>query len=135
MTMQLGQRVRWYVMSMGNEVDLHTPHWHGNTVIAAGMRTDTIGLLPATMTIADMTPDDPGIWLFHCHVTDHILAGMQTRYQVLTNYQAPTTHQPGPSNASPQPAEPEPGMRHPHHPGLLPFPNPLPARTACRSGC
>jgi hephaestin len=78
MTMQLGQRVRWYVMSMGNEVDLHTPHWHGNTVIAAGMRTDTIGLLPATMTIADMTPDDPGIWLFHCHVTDHILAGMQT---------------------------------------------------------
>lgn len=25
----------------------------------------------------------PGIWLFHCHVNDHLLAGMLTRYQVL----------------------------------------------------
>ena len=130
MTMQLGQRVRWYVMSMGNEVDLHTPHWHGNTVIAAGTRTDTIGLLPGTMVIADMTPDDPGIWLFHCHVTDHILAGMQTRYEVLTTHQIPTTHQPRPPNAPPPPAEP--GT---HHPSLLPSPNPLPAQTACHSGC
>jgi hephaestin len=83
MTVQAGQRVRWYLMSMGTEVDLHTPHWHGNTVIAAGMRTDVVSLLPAQMVVADMTPDDPGIWLFHCHVDDHILAGMLTRYQVL----------------------------------------------------
>ncbi|MGH3722156.1 MAG: multicopper oxidase domain-containing protein [Pseudonocardiaceae bacterium] len=83
MTMHQGERVRWYVMSMGNEVDLHTPHWHGNTVIANGMRTDTVGLLPATMVVADMVPDDPGIWEFHCHVADHITAGMLTRYQVL----------------------------------------------------
>jgi manganese oxidase len=83
MTMRQGQRVRWYVMTMGNEVDLHTPHWHGNTLIASGMRTDTVSLLPASMAIADMTPDDPGIWEFHCHVADHITAGMLTRYQVL----------------------------------------------------
>jgi FtsP/CotA-like multicopper oxidase with cupredoxin domain len=83
MTMYQGERVRWYVMSMGNEVDLHTPHWHGNTVIAGGMRTDTVNLLPATMAVANMVPDNPGIWLFHCHVSDHIAAGMQTRYQVL----------------------------------------------------
>jgi hephaestin len=30
-----------------------------------------------------MTPDDPGIWLYHCHVNDHILAGMLTRYEIL----------------------------------------------------
>jgi manganese oxidase len=83
MTMHQGERVRWYVMSMGNEVDLHTPHWHGNTVIANGMRTDIISLLPASMVVADMVPDDPGIWEFHCHVADHITAGMLTRYQVL----------------------------------------------------
>jgi len=82
-TMRQGQHVRWYVMSMGNEVDLHTPHWHGNTVIANGMRTDTVSLLPATMVTADMVPDDPGIWGFHCHVSDHIIAGMLARYQVL----------------------------------------------------
>jgi hephaestin len=83
MTMHEGQRVRWYVMSMGTEVDLHTPHWHGNTVTVMGQRMDTVQLLPAGMVVADMVPDDPGIWLFHCHVNDHITAGMLTRYQVL----------------------------------------------------
>ncbi|HYX86720.1 MAG TPA: multicopper oxidase domain-containing protein [Gaiellales bacterium] len=82
-TMHRGQHVRWYVMAMGTEVDLHTPHWHGNTVTVNGMRMDTVNLLPASMIVADMVPDDPGIWLFHCHVNDHIAAGMLTRYRVL----------------------------------------------------
>jgi FtsP/CotA-like multicopper oxidase with cupredoxin domain len=81
-TMDRGKRVRWYLMSMGTEVDLHTPHWHGNTVVANGMRMDTVSLLPATMVTADMVPDDPGTWLFHCHVADHITAGMNARYVV-----------------------------------------------------
>jgi manganese oxidase len=83
MTVRSGQHVRWYLMSMGTEVDLHTPHWHGNTVVANGMRADVVSLLPAQMITADMTPDDPGVWLFHCHVNDHILAGMLTRYRVV----------------------------------------------------
>lgn len=83
MAMRQGQHVRWYVMAMGTEVDLHTPHWHGNTLTNMGMRTDTVSLLPGAMVTADMTPDNPGIWLFHCHVNDHIIAGMLTRYQVL----------------------------------------------------
>ena len=81
-TMKRGERVRWYVMSMGTEVDLHTPHWHGNTVVVNGMRMDTVELLPASMVVADMVPDDVGVWLFHCHVNDHITAGMLTRYEV-----------------------------------------------------
>jgi hephaestin len=82
-TLHAGQRARWYVMSMGTEVDLHTPHWHGNVLTVNGMRTDVVSLLPATMVVADMVPDDPGTWLYHCHVNDHILAGMQTRYRVV----------------------------------------------------
>ena len=81
-TMRKGERVRWYLMGMGTEVDLHTPHWHGNVVTIGGMRTDVAELLPASMQTADMIPDNPGIWLFHCHVNDHIIAGMQTRYEV-----------------------------------------------------
>jgi FtsP/CotA-like multicopper oxidase with cupredoxin domain len=77
-----GDRVRWYMMGMGTEVDLHTPHWHGQTATIMGMRTDVAQLLPGAMQVADMTTDDPGIWLYHCHVNDHIVAGMQTRYQV-----------------------------------------------------
>ncbi|MEO6200629.1 MAG: multicopper oxidase domain-containing protein, partial [Cryobacterium sp.] len=82
MTMRKGERVRWYLMGMGTEVDLHTPHWHGNTVVAMGMRTDVVNLLPASMVVADMVPDDVGTWLFHCHVNDHISAGMLARYRV-----------------------------------------------------
>jgi hephaestin len=83
MTMTVGERVRVYMMGMGTEVDLHTPHFHGGTVVAMGMRTDVVNLLPASMVVADMVPDNPGTWLFHCHVNDHISAGMVTRYQVL----------------------------------------------------
>jgi hephaestin len=82
-TLKRGEHVRWYVMSMGTEVDLHTPHWHGNTITANGMRMDVVSLLPASMVVADMVPDNLGIWLFHCHVNDHITAGMLTRYQVV----------------------------------------------------
>src|SRR5919197_2673610 len=55
-TLNQGERVRWYVMSMGTEVDLHTPHWHGNSVTVNGMRMDTVSLLPAAMVVADMVP-------------------------------------------------------------------------------
>ena len=82
LTMHKGERVRWYVMAMGTEVDLHTPHWHGNTVVSAGMRTDVVSLLPAMMLTADMQPDNVGTWLFHCHINDHISAGMLSLYTV-----------------------------------------------------
>jgi manganese oxidase len=81
-TMRKGQRVRWYTFTLGTEVDLHTPHWHGNTETTNGMRSDMIQLMPGMMTVSDMVPDDLGTWLFHCHVNDHILAGMQARYRV-----------------------------------------------------
>jgi hephaestin len=82
-TMHQGERVRWYTFAMGTEVDLHTPHWHGNTLLVNGARTDVIQLMPAAMSTGTMAPDDSGTWLFHCHVNDHIIAGMLTRYQVL----------------------------------------------------
>jgi FtsP/CotA-like multicopper oxidase with cupredoxin domain len=82
MTMKQGQHVRWYLVDMGDGVNFHSPHWHGNTVVYHGHRTDTIALMPAEMETADMIPDDPGLWLFHCHVDDHMLAGMTARYEV-----------------------------------------------------
>jgi hephaestin len=82
LTMKRGQRVRWNLMGMGTEVDLHTPHWHGNTVLVNGARKDVVELLPASLLVADMKPDDVGTWLYHCHVGDHILAGMLALYRV-----------------------------------------------------
>jgi FtsP/CotA-like multicopper oxidase with cupredoxin domain len=80
--MKVGEHVRWYLFALGTETDLHTPHWHGNTALVGAHREDTVSLLPATTIVADMVPDDPGIWMFHCHVNDHISAGMTGRYEV-----------------------------------------------------
>ena len=80
--MEAGQRVRWYLLGMGNEMDLHTAHWHGKTVSVRGRRTDVIELLPGSMATVDMVADNPGTWLFHCHVADHMEAGMFTTFTV-----------------------------------------------------
>jgi FtsP/CotA-like multicopper oxidase with cupredoxin domain len=70
LTMRRGERVRWYLIGLGNENDIHTAHWHGNTVLRRGSRTDTVELFPATTEVVDMHPDNVGTWLFHCHVTE-----------------------------------------------------------------
>ena len=82
MTMKQGEKVRWYLLGMGSETDLHTAHWHGNTVLARGYRTDVVELLPASMRVADMEADNPGIWMYQCHVNDHMNEGMSARYLV-----------------------------------------------------
>jgi FtsP/CotA-like multicopper oxidase with cupredoxin domain len=82
MTMKKGERVRWYLLSLGEGVNFHTPHWHGNVVIDHGKRTDVATLMPAQMNTVDMVPDDPGIWLYHCHIDEHMDAGMVARYKV-----------------------------------------------------
>ena len=61
---------------MGSEQDLHTPHWHGKTVRDKSRTTDVIELLPGSMVTVDMMADNHGTWLFHCHVADHMEAGM-----------------------------------------------------------
>ena len=81
-----GERVRWYLFTNPNEVgawDVHTPHWHGQTVVSNHMRTDMIMLTPMMTAMADMIPDNPGVWLFHCHMPGHFGGGMYTRFEVL----------------------------------------------------
>jgi manganese oxidase len=46
------------------------------------MHTDVVELMPASTGVVDMIPDNPGTWLFHCHVADHMMAGMYTTYTV-----------------------------------------------------
>ena len=78
-----GERVRWYLFGLGGEEDIHSPHWHGMTVVEDGQRrTDVIELMPGSMKVADMVADNPGTWLFHCHVADHMANGMFARVTV-----------------------------------------------------
>jgi manganese oxidase len=82
MTMKKGERVRWYLLTVGEGANFHTPHWHGNVVTHDGKRTDVISLSPAEMETVDMVPDDPGTWMYHCHVDEHMQAGMTALYKV-----------------------------------------------------
>ena len=83
LTIRKGERVRWYLMASTNDFDFHAPHWHGNTVILNGMRTDVAQLAMMQMVVADMVPDNVGVWLFHCHVNFHNDEGMAVRYRVV----------------------------------------------------
>lgn len=81
--MNEGERVRWYLFALGSEEDFHTAHWHGLRVIEDGRRrTDNVELLPASMKVADMVADNPGSWLLHCHVSEHMTEGMFARVTV-----------------------------------------------------
>jgi FtsP/CotA-like multicopper oxidase with cupredoxin domain len=81
--MRRGERVRWYLLTAFSDFDAHTPHWHGQTVIVGGMRTDLVPLVDTDRVVADMMPDNPGVWLFHCHVNFHLALGMEARFRVL----------------------------------------------------
>jgi manganese oxidase len=82
-TMKKGERVRWYVMTMGGQANYHTPHWHGNVVTMDKHHTDIFSILPAQFVTADMVPDKVGTWMFHCHISEHMEMGMMAMYQVL----------------------------------------------------
>lgn len=82
LTTRQGEKVRWYLMANTN-FEIHAPHWHGNVVTLRGMRTDVTSLMTMGMQVADMVPDNPGKWLFHCHVNVHLNGGMQAYYTVL----------------------------------------------------
>jgi manganese oxidase len=80
--MKRGEHVRWYVMTLGGGVNFHTPHWHGNVVTVDKHHTDIFSISPAQFVTADMVPDRVGTWMFHCHIDEHMEAGMMAMYQV-----------------------------------------------------
>jgi manganese oxidase len=82
LVMNEGERVRWYLAAMGNERDIHSAHWHGKTVRRHGRSEDVIPLLPAQTETVDMVADNPGTWMFQCHVADHLEAGMMATYRI-----------------------------------------------------
>ncbi|KAH9487800.1 hypothetical protein Btru_068385, partial [Bulinus truncatus] len=82
---EYGQKIVLYAMSFGSEIDLHTLHLHGHTFVHSSQkhRDDVIAMFPGMAEAVEMVTDNPGTWLIHCHVLDHIAAGMETTYTVL----------------------------------------------------
>ncbi|XP_028817452.1 hephaestin-like protein 1 isoform X3 [Denticeps clupeoides] len=82
-----GERVEWYLLGLGNEVDMHTVHFHALSFVYKTDRThtaDVFDLFPGTFQTVSMTAGNPGTWLLHCHVSDHVHAGMETTFVIFT---------------------------------------------------
>uniref|UniRef100_A0A6Q2YVX2 ferroxidase n=1 Tax=Esox lucius TaxID=8010 RepID=A0A6Q2YVX2_ESOLU len=85
LTMSKGQKVDWYLLGMGNELDIHTVHFHAETFtykMDSIHRADVFDLFPGTFQTVEMIAGHPGTWLLHCHVADHIHAGMETTFTI-----------------------------------------------------
>ncbi len=76
----VGDRVRWRVVSIGTE--FHTWHIHGHRWLEGGTLTDNILLGPGMYSTFEFVEDKAGEWLVHCHVPDHMEGGMMARYVV-----------------------------------------------------
>lgn len=74
-----GERIR---ITMNNTSTMwHPMHLHGHTFAlpdAAGVRKDTVRVLPGQSVAIDFDADNPGRWMYHCHNVYHQASGMQT---------------------------------------------------------
>jgi FtsP/CotA-like multicopper oxidase with cupredoxin domain len=78
---KVGDLVQWDVMAMGSEH--HTFHVHGHRWTEAdGVSRDTRNLGPAESFRVRWRERDPGTWLYHCHVEQHMMNGMIGIYRV-----------------------------------------------------
>jgi FtsP/CotA-like multicopper oxidase with cupredoxin domain len=78
---RVGETVQWDVIAIGSEH--HTFHVHGHrwrTRDGEARDTQTVG--PAESLRVRWRENEPGTWLYHCHVETHMMAGMIGTYQV-----------------------------------------------------
>ncbi|XP_055986016.1 hephaestin [Sorex fumeus] len=86
LSMYQGERVAWYMLAMGQDIDIHTVHFHAESFLYQNgerYRADVVDLFPGTFEVVEMVASNPGTWLMHCHVADHVHAGMETIFTVL----------------------------------------------------
>ncbi|MFC5908532.1 multicopper oxidase domain-containing protein [Streptacidiphilus monticola] len=78
-----GERVRWRIVALGKEFHvfhLHGHRWRSGLGYQGWVDSQIVG--PSTSLTVEYTEDNPGDWLYHCHVVDHMMGGMVGRYTV-----------------------------------------------------
>lgn len=81
-TAKVGDTIRWHIGALGKE--FHAFHIHGHRWSSNGQFVDVVQLGPSNATSFDFVADNPGKWLYHCHVTDHMMGGMMGMYVIQT---------------------------------------------------
>ena len=77
---RVGEPIEIAVVNIGDAV--HTFHLHGMTAYSQEQQpghpvpAQVVQLAPGAVDRIRLTPTDPGLWLFHCHVVSHADQGM-----------------------------------------------------------
>ncbi len=82
-TAKVGDRVRWRIAALGEELHvfhIHGHRWRSRQGYQGWVDSQIVG--PSTTLTVEYTEDNPGDWIYHCHVTHHMAGGMVGRYRV-----------------------------------------------------
>ena len=77
---KVGDVVQWDVLALGD--DFHAFHVHSHRWITADGPRDVQTVGPAESFRFRWTENQPGTWLYHCHVENHMMNGMIGEYIV-----------------------------------------------------
>ena len=78
--LKVGESVRFTVVNIGDQI--HSFHVHGMNMVSVDMYpgrmhpANVVPLVPGAADRVILTPQNPGLWLFHCHVVSHADMGM-----------------------------------------------------------
>jgi FtsP/CotA-like multicopper oxidase with cupredoxin domain len=85
-----GELVRFYVINLGH--DIHTWHLHNlkqfqikeidGKRVPELIEAQVLSLAPGVAAIIEGVPQEPGLWLIHCHVVPHADMGMDALLEV-----------------------------------------------------
>jgi FtsP/CotA-like multicopper oxidase with cupredoxin domain len=89
-TAKKGELVRFYVINIGH--DIHTWHLHNvkqfhikeidGKRVPELIEAQVLSLAPGVAAIIEGVPQEPGLWLIHCHVVPHADFGMDALLEV-----------------------------------------------------
>src|SRR5581483_6838209 len=144
MAIAQGEKLRIRLINLGNLV--HAMHLHGQSfkVIAtdgnpvpeaAQLTKDTVNIAPGERYDLEVDGNNPGVWMFHCHINNHAANGMTTilqydGYEPVSPDAGHSSH--GPAALLPGGGTPDPGGHA--HPSPTPAPAMTPAPAAGNAG-
>ncbi|KAF7476318.1 Hypothetical predicted protein [Marmota monax] len=85
LVMAQDQRIRWYLLSMGSNENIHSIHFSGHVFTLRKKeeyKMAVYNLYPGVFGTVEMLPSKPGIWRIQCLIGEHLHAGMSTLFLV-----------------------------------------------------
>ncbi|XP_017506438.3 coagulation factor VIII isoform X1 [Manis javanica] len=85
LVMAQDQRIRWYLLSMGSNENIHSIHFSGHVFTVRKKeeyKMAVYNLYPGVFETVEMLPSKAGIWRVECLVGEHLQAGTSSLFLV-----------------------------------------------------